>query len=700
MRMNRYTVILPALLTVAAISCQRQPEPETAQDAIRFSATTESVMLEELDTRTVYSGQVVSGKERIEWVAGDRFHVYCPESRNVKSAAYTVVGETHTSGSVESQSTSLSPANANATLTWNSGSSYRFYGRYPDPTWSGAPSESAYKGQSSVSTSFTCVIPATQAPTRSGSSNTWLPDMKYAYMTAYATAARNAENITLPFTPVYNAFELTIPNDYPSGTFAVSKVELIASAQRLNGTYQVTIADTPVPTVPAASTEADRTVTANFSPAVNIAPGASNAMVLTFFTCPVTVAGTASDNLSVRITLENGDVRTLPLKTSTSNWLGCAARTKTRVTCTTVPSPYGTHYNTMLSAQNMNIDSYSSYGSVSLVSVKSVGMQSEPAPWTVEYSTNGTTWSTTSPSSGVFASPSSGNGSLTGETVNICRSSSSALETYYIRFKNDGNSTTLTVQVDALMRFSTSSTRTVVFSKGNLQYIGSAATPYWKFADNQWDYLGSTTGQKSTSANVDRDLFGWATSGYNGKNPWMTSTNATDYGPAISSGEWTSDSDQWDWGVYNTISNGGGYSWRTLTKTEWQYLFNNRSCSPRYAEATVAGVPGLILFPDGYIHPSGVAAISNTDENVSGYSDNTFDASAWTLLEQAGCVFLPAAGFREGATLFGVGGHGFYWSSTAGGSSIAYHLWFYGGNVSPGSNSYPYAAYSVRLVRD
>ena len=48
----------------------------------------------------------------------------------------------------------------------------------------------------------------------------------------------------------------------------------------------------------------------------------------------------------------------------------------------------------------------------------------------------------------------------------------------------------------------------VYFSQGNLQYIGSASTPYWKFADNQWDVLGTTTGQNSSDENIDRDLFG------------------------------------------------------------------------------------------------------------------------------------------------------------------------------------------------
>lgn len=37
--------------------------------------------------------------------------------------------------------------------------------------------------------------------------------------------------------------------------------------------------------------------------------------------------------------------------------------------------------------------------------------------------------------------------------------------------------------------FSVSATKKVYFSKGNLQYIGSASTPYWKFAEHQWDYL-------------------------------------------------------------------------------------------------------------------------------------------------------------------------------------------------------------------
>ena len=70
--------------------------------------------------------------------------------------------------------------------------------------------------------------------------------------------------------------------------------------------------------------------------------------------------------------------------------------------------------------------------------------------------------------------------------------------------------------------FSVSTSKQVWFSQGNLQYIGSVGTPYWKFAENQWDYLGTTTGQNSSNHNVDRDLFGWGTSGwYNGNVYYM-----------------------------------------------------------------------------------------------------------------------------------------------------------------------------------
>ncbi len=246
----------------------------------------------------------------------------------------------------------------------------------------------------------------------------------------------------------------------------------------------------------------------------------------------------------------------------------------------------------------------------------------------------------------------------------------------------------------------------VYFSQGNLQYIGSASTPYWKFADNQWDVIGITTGQNSSDQNVDRDLFGWGTSGWNNGNtfyrPWDTNNSGgNSYGPD-GLYDLTGTYANADWGVYNPISNGGNQAnqWRTLTKDEWTYVFNSRTTSSgiRYAKAKVNAVNGVILLPDDW--SSVTYSLSNTNSPSADFSSNTISASQWNTLEQAGAVFLPAAGLRIGTSVSYVGSYCYYWSASYGNGSQAYGVYFYSISVSLGSNDYRYCGYSVRLVQD
>ena len=256
----------------------------------------------------------------------------------------------------------------------------------------------------------------------------------------------------------------------------------------------------------------------------------------------------------------------------------------------------------------------------------------------------------------------------------------------------------------------------VYFSQGNLQYIGSAATPYWKFANNQWDILGTTTGQNSSSQNVDRDLFGWGTSGYHDANdpynvnyqPWSTSTSQVNssynyygYGPStnMTDPNLTGTSANYDWGVYNPISNGGNQAnqWRTLTQPEWAYVFNTRTTSSgiRYAKANVNNVNGVILLPDDW--SSDTYSLNNTNSTGASFSSNTISASQWNTLEQAGAVFLPAAGDRVGTSVNIVGSYGFYWSTSSSGSYFAHYVFFYDSGL---HSVYDYRinGFSVRLA--
>ncbi|MBQ6729826.1 MAG: hypothetical protein IJQ83_06810 [Bacteroidales bacterium] len=253
--------------------------------------------------------------------------------------------------------------------------------------------------------------------------------------------------------------------------------------------------------------------------------------------------------------------------------------------------------------------------------------------------------------------------------------------------------------------FSVSADQQVHFSQGNLQYIGSAETPYWKFADHQWDVLGTTTGQNSSDQNVDRDLFGWGTSGYDhgavSYQPWSTSQTNSDY-YAYGNYQYNlyDQTDQADWG-YNPISNGGNQAnqWRTLSQPEWAYVFNTRTTSSgiRYAKANVNDVNGVILLPDDW--SSDTYSLSNTNSSDASYSSNTISATQWSTLEQAGAVFLPAAGYRLGTSVYNVGSFGFYWSASYRNSNYAYGVSFYASSLYPQDYSDRYYGFAVRLVR-
>ena len=119
-----------------------------------------------------------------------------------------------------------------------------------------------------------------------------------------------------------------------------------------------------------------------------------------------------------------------------------------------------------------------------------------------------------------------------------------------------------------------------------------------------------------------------------------------------------------DYGSYLTFDEANdvtwGGSWRTPTKDELSELSSN--CS--WTWTTLNGINGC---------------------NVTGPNGNS--------------IFLPAAGYRNGSSLYYVGSGGYYWSSTPYGSDYAYYLGF----DSSGQNMYGYnrsRGQSVRLVAE
>ena len=222
-------------------------------------------------------------------------------------------------------------------------------------------------------------------------------------------------------------------------------------------------------------------------------------------------------------------------------------------------------------------------------------------------------------------------------------------------------------------RFSVAADKQVAFSPGNLQY--KASINWLAFADNQYDMVGEDNENISSTYDGWIDLFGWGTSGYNDKRPYMTYEGESKYGDGTNDLTGTN----YDWGVYATIINGGGKAWQTMTADEWTYLLQTRDGAAdklgnatieSSLEGTVGGTKGLVLLPDTWQQPEDVSFTAVPDDWVT----NTYTAEQWAKMEAAGAVFLPASARRtDGKTILSLGenSRGYYWTASASGTGKA-----------------------------
>ena len=227
--------------------------------------------------------------------------------------------------------------------------------------------------------------------------------------------------------------------------------------------------------------------------------------------------------------------------------------------------------------------------------------------------------------------------------------------------------------------FSVAVDKQVCFSQGNLRY--RASDEKWKFASRQVEYVGIGNTKISDSYAGWIDLFGWGT----GNNPTFASIDYSDYGTFV------------DWGI-NAISNGGNTAnmWRTLTRDEWVYLFEDRTnANSLRGRASINGIHCYLLLPDEWTIPGGLSFTPD----VNDWASNTYTADQWAQMEAAGAVCLPIAGCREGVTFKE---NGYYWSSSVYESGNAYSKSVQINNTeaSPYTLDYRDHGLSVRLVRD
>ena len=166
------------------------------------------------------------------------------------------------------------------------------------------------------------------------------------------------------------------------------------------------------------------------------------------------------------------------------------------------------------------------------------------------------------------------------------------------------------------------------FATGNLQY--NVQSKEWSFAKQQYQYVGDANinvGDPAFTGTID--MFGW-------------STNETNYGVDPRNVNEYYDGEFVDWGNIEALGEG----WSTLSADQWKYLLNTRTNAKNLKQiARVGSVVGIMLFPDDWNKTNLVEAKDDDYFDVKIYN---YTLAQWKELEEAGALFLPAAGRRTG----------------------------------------------------
>lgn len=313
---------------LAATGCEREISNETVGTPgtpIVFSAATNYV--NGAGTRTEYSG-VIYGEdnkiERIDWVKDvDKFTVnYLHGSGSGESADFLV-----TSVSPDSYNSNAGVTAISDPLVWAEGTDHRFYAIYPSHamndkgTLTGAAfSATLYPAQNQTHTQEVTVNASTGSGTYTY--NRYLPDMKYAYMAAYAPAQSgdiSGNGVTLRFRPAVTTFEFRLRRNAGESGARVKRFILSSSTHALTGNFSFTInggdargATWGTVTVPDWTAENSAIIvdfTQNDATGVEL-PSETDTKYLDFtvFALPVDLT-----NMTIRIEYMDGGARVLPL---------------------------------------------------------------------------------------------------------------------------------------------------------------------------------------------------------------------------------------------------------------------------------------------------------------------------------------------------------------------------------------------------
>ncbi|MDO5343125.1 MAG: hypothetical protein Q4F69_11850, partial [Bacteroidia bacterium] len=200
--------------------------------------------------------------------------------------------------------------------------------------------------------------------------------------------------------------------------------------------------------------------------------------------------------------------------------------------------------------------------------------------------------------------------------------------------------------------FTVSENKKVFFSKGNL-WCNAAETPVtWNFEANQYDNR-CYNGIENDAAVINGELTTTPTNTvgallfYNASgNPYMypyVNGSISESEILFTNGQTAETADKPN-PTFTVEGEIGVY--RVLSENEWGYLMGRESYSKfGFANIKISDVDvvnGLVILPDLYAVPEGCSFTSGKE---SDWNTNQYTTEQWDKMEDAGAVFLPAAGY-------------------------------------------------------
>ena len=201
---TRRILLAAALVALMMLPVGCKKYSFTGGGNVHFKVSTQTA-----STKTAYSGEVVEGKERINWLQNDRLAIFMMiAGATEEESSYSILDYTVKSITTAGAKSIGTVEPVGEAHQWGEGT-HAFAALYPSPrvdaNW--ANEIDLYK----LKLTYPAVQTLTPKGTTGADALTLLPDMKYAYLFAFPqTFDSSVGTVTLSLEPVFTAYEISI----------------------------------------------------------------------------------------------------------------------------------------------------------------------------------------------------------------------------------------------------------------------------------------------------------------------------------------------------------------------------------------------------------------------------------------------------------------------------------------------------------